>query len=264
MNTHVARVVFVVTVTAVLTAGVLMASNMAFKITVGLRAAGDEIDATAQAVSATGTNVFVSPVKPKGCLGTASDLIKDIDSQGSPGDTAEISRFLEASDSFETYTGRKGTPNPDFPLSGPWFCEGSDPLEACDMDDDCEGGASCVGDRLKHALFVKMNHSVNYTISGTHDPSVLWFLRPPADLNSATGTNFVALPPHRTFDTAKGLMGDIGFTDTAEVSRFLKDTDSFETYTGRKGTPDPDFGLDLQGCCFVKMFNEVDYRPSHY
>lgn len=211
--------------------GVLVASNMAFRYTYGLRSAGSPVS---EVVSLTGTNDFALPYKPKGCLGTASDLIRDIDSFGSSGDTAEVSRFIEATDSLETYTGRKGTPDPDFPL---------------------EAG---------QGLFVKMNGDVNYTISGTHMPGLEVSLDIPG-AGSATGTNFLAMPYHPVATTAKELMDDIGFANVAEVSRFIQSSDAFETYTGRKGTPDPDFSLRTARPVFVKMQgSQVPYVPSHY
>lgn len=204
---------------AVLFAGGLVASNMGFKLNYSLSAGGNS-----------GTNTLSLPFNRQSGVDTANDLIQDI----GPSNVAEVSRFIEATDSLETYTGAKGTPDPDFPL---------------------EAG---VGN------YIKMSTNTNYIVTGSHDPSLAISLDIQGG-SSNSGTNFYAHPYHHTSTTAFGLMNDIGFANVAEVSRFLNASDAFETYTGRKGTPDPDFGLSPGEAYFIKMQGStVNYVPSHY
>jgi len=88
----------------VLAAGTLVASNMGFKLNYPLNAAGGGI-------SATGTNVLGLPDNRQAGVTTALNLINDI----GLANTASVSRFVEATDGFVAYTGRRGG-GTDFPL----------------------------------------------------------------------------------------------------------------------------------------------------
>lgn len=82
---------------------------------------------------------------------------------------------------------------------------------------------------------------------------------------SASGTNSLALPDFRQSGmvTAKNLMDDIGFAQTANVARWLTASDGFQAYTGRKGAI-PDYALVPGQAYLIKMNTTVNYTPSHY
>ena len=206
---------------ALLVSSLSVASVMVFRIKVGLLASDGGV------TSASGSNVLALPYRPRTGLTKASLLMNDIGFAN----VAFVSRFLEATDSFVTYTGRKGSAT-DFDLL---------PGEA---------------------YFVKMTTTTHYIIGGAHDPTTQVSLDGPG-ASSASGTNLYA-PPYGTIPrTAKQLMDDIGFANVINVQCFLRATDSFQVYTGRKGSA-PDFPLEVGVGYFVKMNTTVNYIPSHY
>ena len=83
---------------------------------------------------------------------------------------------------------------------------------------------------------------------------------------SNSGTNVIALPFNRQtgIDTANALIGDIGLANVQNVQQFLEATDGLETYTGRKGTPAPNFNLVPGEAYFIRMGSTVSYTPSHF
>ena len=81
---------------------------------------------------------------------------------------------------------------------------------------------------------------------------------------SNSGTNFFSAPYHTTSTTALDLMNDIGFASVQNIQRFLEATDGLETYTGRKGTPAPNFNLVPGEAYFIRMGSTVSYTPSHF
>ena len=60
------------------------------------------------------------------------------------------------------------------------------------------------------------------------------------------------------------LILDIGLANVQNVQQFLEATDGLAIYTGRKGSPDPDFALVAGEAYFVKMSTTVSYTPSHF
>ena len=80
---------------------------------------------------------------------------------------------------------------------------------------------------------------------------------------NSSGTNFFAYNYHQTAADAKALIDDIGFANVTNVQKFLKATDTLQSYTGRKlgGTA---FALTPGEAYFVKMATTVNYTPSHY
>jgi hypothetical protein len=205
----------------VLATGGLVASNMGFKLNYQLLATG--------AGSATGDNVVSLPYNRQSGLNNALDLMNDIGFAN----VGSVARYLEASNTFETYTGRKGSPGANFALAS--------------------------GD----AVFVNMNASVDYIIVGSHDPSLAISLDA-TGVGSATGDNFFSFPYHSTASTALDLMNDIGFASVGSVARYLEASNTLETYTGRKGSPGGNFSLVPGEGYFVNMNSTVSYVPSHY
>ena len=96
--------VVVWTLSAALTAGVLVASNMGFLVWRTLTGPGPG--------SPTGTNVLALPYQRPAGLVDAGDLMTDIGLAS----VANIQRYLEATNGIQVYTGRKGS-GPDFPLT---------------------------------------------------------------------------------------------------------------------------------------------------
>jgi hypothetical protein len=145
--------------------------------------------------------------------------------------TTNIQKFLAASDTLQSYTGRKA--------GGVAF-----PLQA------------------GQGVFVKMTTTVNYIVVGSDDPTIAYPLAQSGG-GSASGTNFFAYNYHQTAADAKALMDDIGFANVTNVQKFLKATDTLQSYTGRKagGTA---FALTPGEAYFVKMATTVNYTPSHY
>lgn len=203
-------------------AGTLLASNMGFKLHYALLATG--------AGSSSGLNLVALPDHRQAGIVNCRDLLADIGFTT----VASVSRFLEASDALETYTGRKsGGVVVPFPLGNAGF-------------------------------YLRMLTTVNYLIVGSHDPGLVHPLDA-AGVGSNSGLNLFAYPYHHTAADAKALLDDIGFANVASVSRFLRASDTLETYTGRKsgGVAVP-FALVPGEAYYVRMNTTVNYIPSHY
>jgi uncharacterized protein YdeI (BOF family) len=202
-----------------LTGSALIASNMGFKLNYTLSQSGGG--------SATGTNSLALPDNRQTGLADAKNLMDDIGFS----QTGSIQKFLAATDTLQSYTGRKsgGTA---FPLAA------------------------------GEGLFVKMLTTVNYIVVGSDDPSLAYPLNQ-AGVGSNSGTNFSAYNYHQTAADAKALIDDIGFAMTGSIQKFLKASDTLQSYTARKsgGTA---FALVPGEAYFVKMLTTVNYTPSHY
>jgi len=204
----------------------LAVSNTGFKITAHLLKADGGVN------SNSGTNYLALPYQRKAGLNDAKSLMDDIGFAS----VLNVSRYIRSSDSFTTYTGRKGSA-PNFPLvSGEGYC-------------------------------IRVINNVDYVVDGSHanNQSVMLYRAgegPPGDL-SFQGYNVYAPPYHATAQTAYALMSDIGFASVNSVSRFMRATDSFQTYTGRKGSS-PNFPITRGDAYYVKMLTTVNYVPSHY
>ena len=209
-------------VTAVaLTGSALVASNMGFKLNYTLAQAS-------VGVSATGQSTIALPDNRQTGLNDAKNLLDDIGFAN----TTSVSKFLKATDTYQTYSGRKGG-GTAFPLAA------------------------------GEAYVLKMATTVNYIIVGSDDPTLAYTLAQAGVGVSATGQTLFAYNYHQTAADAKALLDDIGFANTAGVSKFLKATDSFQTYTGRKGGGTA-FALTPGEGYIVKMATTVNYTPSHY
>jgi len=161
---------FVLGTTAVLFAGVLFASNMAFKLKYIL-------DGPGNGVSRSGTNTISLPYFPMDGLARAGDLRDDINGgPGRAGPAVQIAMFDKSTNSLVTYDGFSG---PNFPLVA------------------------------GEGYFVQMDSTVVYIIVGSHDPSTAVTFDA-AGAGSLDGTNFYAYPYHATAGMASELQGEIG------------------------------------------------------
>jgi hypothetical protein len=204
---------------AALTGSALVASNMGFKLNYTLSQAG--------AGSNSGTNTIALPDNRQTGLNDAKNLMDDIGFAS----TTNVQKFLAASDSLQSYTGRKG-------------------------------GGNAFALNAGEGYYVKMATTVNYIIVGSDDPAIAYSLNA-AGGGSNSGTNFFAYNYHQTAADAKGLMDDIGFANVTNVQKFLKASDSLQSYTGRKGGGTA-FALVPGEAYYVKMATTVAYTPSHY
>ena len=202
-----------------LLAGILWASNMGFLINCRLFAA-------APGVSNTGTNTLNLPYQHAD-LATSSNLMTDIGFSS----VVSVQNFLEATDTLQVYTGRKG------------------------------GGAAFPIEPGK-CYFVKMATTTDYVIDGSDNPGFAVTLDGPGP-GHLSGTNFVSIPYHACALTSKQLMDDIGFSSVVSIQRFLKETDTLQVYTGRKAGGQA-FVISPCECYFIKMASTVNYIPSHY
>jgi hypothetical protein len=202
-----------------LTGSALVASNMGFKLNYTLSAAG--------VGSGSGTNTLALPDNRQTGLVDAKNLMDDIGFAS----VTNVQKFLKATDTLQSYTGRK--------LGGTAF-------------------ALAAGE----GYYVKMAATVNYIVVGSDDPAIAYPLTQ-AGVGSGSGTNFFAYNYHQTAADAKALMDDIGFANVTNVQKFLKATDTLQSYTGRKlgGTA---FALTPGEAYYVKMATTVNYTPSHY
>jgi len=105
------------------------------------------------------------------------------------------------------------------------------------------------GGLLASNMGFKLNYTLSATLAGT----------------SKTGTNTLALPDLRQtgLNTAKNLMDDITLANVTNVQKFIKSTDQYQSYTGRKGSG-ADFNLVPGEAYFIKMATTTNYTPSHY
>jgi hypothetical protein len=215
-------------VTAVaLTGSALVASNMGFKLNYSLDQTGAPVPG---GTSKFGINTLALPDNRQSGLNTSIDLMNDIGFAG----TGNIQRFIELNDGLEVYTGRKGSPNVNFPLA--------------------------TGD----AYFVTMSTTTPYIVVGSDDPAITYSLNTIQAGVSKSGTNFYAYNYHQTAADSKALMDDVGFASTGNIQRYIEATNGLEVYTGRKGSPNVNFPLVPGEGYFVVMSATVNYAPSHY
>lgn len=204
-----------------LTGSALVASNMGFKLNYTLSQAGAGV--------LDGTNTIALPDNRQTGLNTAKNLMDDIGSAN----VTNISKFLQATNAFASYTGRKSSPAPDFALTA------------------------------GEGYYVKMATTTNYIIVGSDDPTLAYSLKQ-AGAGVLDGTNFFAYNYHQTAATSKTLMDDIGSANVLNISKLLQATNAFASYTGRKSSPAADFALVPGQAYYVKMSTTVNYLPSHY
>jgi hypothetical protein len=146
-----------------LTGSALVASNMGFKLNYGLENDSDG------GGPRTGQNTLALPDNRQSGLNTSIDLMNDIGFAA----TASVSRYIKATNGFELYTGRKGSPNANFNLAS------------------------------GEAYFVSMITPVSYIVVGSDDPAITYALTPDTDgAGPITGQNFFAYNYHQTAATS--------------------------------------------------------------
>ena len=221
------KVVFglVATMTLLLVASGLYASNMGFKLNYVL-------DGQGTAGSANGTNTLALPFNQQTDLLDAFDLLNDI---GGVSVVASVAEFDRKSNGFVGYTGTSGTA---FPLAA--------------------GDAYQV--RLQPGV-----PSVNYIIVGSHDPGLVLNFDGQGTNQSANGSNFYAYPYHSTSTAADELITELGGTTViASVAQFDRTSNGFTGYTGTSGTafplePGKGYLVRLQG-----GVPSLNFVPSHF
>ena len=226
-------VVVAVALCAILAAGGILASNMGFKLNYPLNKPGT-------AGSKSGTSTLALPYFRQTGLNDSFQLIQDIEAGGPPfNKVVSISKFLEVSDGLTTYTGRMGSPGPNFALAA--------------------------GEGYR----VQMSNDVSYIVVGSHDPSLNVSLDAPGGL-SKSGTNDYAPPYNITSADSFNLIKDIEgvanppFSKVTSVSKFLTGSDGLQTYTGRMGSPGANFNLVPGESYRIQMSSTVPYIASHY
>jgi hypothetical protein len=219
---HRHHVAVLFTLALALAVGSLMASNMGFLVWRTLIAPTPDI-------SRSGQNTLGLPYQSDPDLTTAGSLMTDIGFAS----VGAVQRWVLATSTLQVYTGRKGSPSPNFPLA------------------------------TGECYFVRMNTTTDYLVGGSADPGFVLALAGPGPGNPG-GVNFVVLPYHHTAQTASQLIDDIGLASVSNVQRFLAATEGFQVYTGRKGSPGADFPIAPTECYFVSMVAPVAYVPTHY
>src|SRR5262245_3541274 len=176
--------VVAVAVCALWTAGGILASNMAFKMNYALKAQGP--------TSKTGTNSIALPYFRKPGLLDAFSLIQDIEGGGPPfSKVVSVSKFHEATDSLQVYTGRMSSPGANFTLAA--------------------------GEGYR----IQMSADVNYVVVGSHDTTLVAALDRMGP-GSKSGSNDYAPPYHVTARTAFDLMLDIEKLHAPPFPKFSK------------------------------------------
>jgi hypothetical protein len=220
-------------VLAVVLAGGLLASNMGFKLNYALIA-------TTQAVpeggtSFDGSNDLSLPDNPQAGMVTANDLRIDVGAPANGG----ISKFLRASNTLQTYTGKGAGLNFNI-VAG-------------------EG----------YRVRVTGTTTVNYIVVGSHNPTLSHVLiastQPvPEGGTSFDGTNTYNYPYHSVAATANDLRLEIGLPANGGISKLLRASNTFQTYTG-KGA-----GLNFNlvpGAAYrirVTGTTNISFVPNHY
>ena len=190
----------VATLTLLLVAGGLYASNMGFKLNYVL-------DGQGTASSANGTNTIALPFNQQTDLLDAFDLLNDI---GGVATVASVAQFDRTTNGFAGYTRTSGAAVPR-----------------------AAGEAYQV--RLQPGVA-----SVNYIIVGSHDPGLVINFDGQGTNLSANGTNFYGYPYHSTSTGADDLIAELGGTTViASVAQFDRTSNGFAGYTGTSGTAFP-------------------------
>jgi len=218
--------VLVAILAGLLVAGVLYASNMAFKLNYTLLATGPG--------SVDGTSTIALPFNQQTNLLTASDLLNDI---GGTAVVAQIERYDRTADGYVVYTGIGATP----------------PFNLVPGD----------GYRVKLKPTAATRQ---YIIVGSDDPGMVVHFDGTGTNGSKSGTNLYAYPYHSIANDASELLNELGGTAiVAQVQRFDKSNNGRTSYTGIGATPPfalvPGEGYWVQLRTGVPS---VDFIPSHY
>lgn len=208
--------------------GAPRASNQAFKIDYTLYGPGAALPEGG--VSATGSNSLCLPYLRRTGIDNASELAADIDAQTGAAAVVSVARYRTVDGGFDTF------PPTDFALAA--------------------------GEEYR----VVVNQSLTYTIFGSHDPGASIVLLGGEDPGSASGTNSFCPPYHSPNATASDLRDEVGAAagDPAvvtSVGRFLRSTDSVQSYTGSSQASN--FDLTAGEGYRVVLTRTVDLVPEH-
>lgn len=182
----------------------------------------------AGAGSLDGTNSIALPFNAQSGITTAAALKSDIETSTGVS-VVNIQQLLKADNSFQAYTGARGSV--DFPLNA--------------------------GEGYR----VRMSADANYIVVGSHDPSLSVSLTGPG-AGSLDGTNEYAYPYHSTATTASELRNEIGAGTVVNVQQLLKSDNSFQAYTGARGSVD--FPLVPGEAYRIRVNADVSFAPAHY
>lgn len=162
-------------------------------------------------------------------MNDSKTLMDDIGSAS----VANLQRYIESANSFEVYTGRKSSPNANFSLvAGEGY------------------------------FVVMQGANVNYIAVGSDDPTLGYVLN--TSVAPGINANFYSYQYHQTATDSKQLMDDVGSASVANIQRYMKASNSYEVYTGRKSSPNANFTLSPGQAYFVVMNANQTYSPSHY
>jgi hypothetical protein len=212
----------------VIAGGVLLASNMGFRLSYPLIAAGGDVGGGQ--TSASGISAICLPYLP-GNLQTASDLINDVNSDAGIDVVVGVSRLNISTNQFESFGG--GVGEIDFPL---------------------EPGSG---------YRVEVNADVDYYLVGSHDPTLTVTLIGADAPGSLTGQNSYCPPYNALAGTAGELMHEInqfaGSDAVISVARYVRSTDTLEVYTGFSSATD--FAIRPGESYLVRTSETVEYTP---
>jgi hypothetical protein len=146
---------------------------------------------------------------------------------------AQLQRYIKSNNTYETYTGRSGSANVSWALA-------------------------------KEGYIVRMNTTTNYIIVGSHNPTSPIGLTQSSG-GASNGNNWLAFPYHHTANNAKQLMDDIGSASVAQLQRYVKSNNTYETYTGRSGSANVSW-TNVPGEAYIVRMNTTvaAYVPSHF
>jgi hypothetical protein len=218
--------VMAIAVAVVVVSGGLLASNMGFKLNKRLNGAG-------AGGAAVGENHITLPFVPRVNVADADNLLTDIEG----GDTSLVNfvqRFDPLTNQRETWFGGK--------VGGVLFT-----IAPCE------------------SYFVTMGVgvSLDYTIVGSHDPSIQCTFNGAGVGGWASNENTYGIPYHTTAENAADLLGTI--PDVAFVQRFDPIADQRETWFGGKigGT---NFSIEPGEGYFVQMNGgtTATILPEHF
>jgi alpha-glucuronidase len=171
--------------------------------------------------SLTGTQTLALPFNAQTNITNAEELINDINTVAGSSVVSTVSRLVKSTDALETYTGFSGDNFAITPGEG---------------------------------YLVTVSGAVNYIIVGSHNPTLGLDLDPLGINSSASGTSLFAYPYHSTAGNAEDLINEInahaGASVVSSISRFVRTTDSLESYTGFSGV---NFGLSPGEAYFITV-----------
>lgn len=209
--------------------GVLLASNMGFKL-------NRLLQKPAAGVSKTGQHYLALPYFRQTGLNKAGDLYLDM---GGAPYIQRVTRLIEATDLVQSYTGVAAVNNYGLEEGVGYIVQIK---------------ATAPGD-------------LNYIVVGSHDPAFAASFEKPTAGVSKTGQNIFAMPYNFTGAKAGDLYLDIGGSPFVQrVTRLLTATDLVQSYTGVAAVNN--FALE-PGVAYVVQIkataaSNVNYIASHY